>query len=113
MMIRFQTIPFLPIVLGFLFAMSITGRLWADHDEAKSLSEAGTVVPVAQLIEYTIARYPGHLFEVELEKVGNRHFYEIEWLEDNGHVRELWFDARTGTPVNNIHDEDHQSVHVP
>ncbi len=113
MMIRFQTLPGLRIVCAFLVAMSITGRSWADHDEAIALSKTRVVVPIARLIEQASARYSGHLLEVEFEKVGGRYLYELEWLDDTGRVRELWFDARTGTPVNDIPDDERRSIRMP
>ena len=112
-MIRSQTLPSLPIVLAVLIAMSITRRAWSDHDEAIAFSKAGIVVPLAQLIDQTSARYPGHLLEVEFEEDGQRYLYELEWLQDTGRVRELWFDARTGMPVNDIPDDEPRSVRVP
>jgi len=93
--------------------MSIIGRSWADHDEAIALSKTGGVVPIAQLIEQVSARYPGHLLEAEFEKDGHRYLYEIEWVEETGRVRELWFDARTGMPVNDIPDDERRSVRMP
>ena len=112
-MIRSQTLPSLPIVLAVLIAMSIAERAWSDHDEGIALSKAGIVVPLARLVEQTNAVYPGRLLEAELEKGGGRYLYEIEWLEDTGRVRELWFDARTGMPVNDIPDDERRSVRVP
>jgi uncharacterized membrane protein YkoI len=112
-MIRTQTLPSLPTVLALLIAMSSPGRAWADHDEAIALSRAGVIVPIAQLIDQASARYPGRLLDVEFQNDGRRYLYEIEWLEDTGRVRELWFDARTGTPVNYMPDDENRSVRMP
>ena len=42
------------------------------------------------------AQHPGRVVEVELERKGAAHVYEIEILDAGGEVWELKYDARTG-----------------
>lgn len=65
------------------------------HDEALALREAGTILPLEQIIERALERYPGaRLLEVELEEEAEQLVYEVELLTVGGVVRELEFDAR-------------------
>ncbi|NIW86325.1 MAG: peptidase M4 [Gammaproteobacteria bacterium] len=71
----------------------------ADHDEARALLEAGQIRPLESIIEHARSRHPGHLIEAELERKGGRYVYEIELLDEDGHVIEFYYDAQTGEPL--------------
>lgn len=66
-----------------------------DQDEALSLRQRGAILPLEQLMEMALARYPGsRLLEAELEEKHGVYVYEFEVLTTEGVVRELKFDAR-------------------
>ncbi|WP_437883280.1 PepSY domain-containing protein [Pseudomonas sp. LRF_L74] len=68
-----------------------------DQDEALRLRREGIIMPLEQLMQAALARYPGaSLLEVELEEDDGILIYEVELLTDNGVVRELELDARDG-----------------
>ena len=67
-----------------------------DHEEAWRLREAGTIMPLEQLLERVRADHPGRVIGVELEHEDGRRVYEIELLDEEGRVRELLFDAADG-----------------
>lgn len=66
-----------------------------DQDEALSLRQQGTILPLEQLMDMALARYPGsRLLEAELEEKHGVYVYEFEVLTTEGVVRELKYDAR-------------------
>lgn len=68
-----------------------------DHDEALRLRESGVILPLEQLMQPALERYPGAtLLEAELEEEDEVRVYEVELLTVDGRVRELELDARNG-----------------
>ncbi|MWV17311.1 peptidase [Pseudomonas sp. L-22-4S-12] len=68
-----------------------------DHDEALRLREKGAILPLEQLMQPALERYPGAtLLEAELEEEDEVRVYEVELLTVDGRVRELELDARNG-----------------
>lgn len=69
-----------------------------DHDEARVLRHGGDVLPLAELLQR--ADLAGQrVIEAELERKGGRLVYELELLDASGRVRERYFDATTGEPL--------------
>ena len=85
------------IVTAAVLAWSYAAFARADHDRARTLRQAGAIVPLEQILEAARARYPGRLLEAELEEEDDRYVYEIEWVGNDGTVRTLRFDAQTGS----------------
>ncbi len=68
-----------------------------DQDEALRLRQQGVILPLEQLLQQALDRYPGaKLLEAELEEKHDVYIYEVELLTTEGVVRELDLDARTG-----------------
>jgi len=69
-----------------------------DHDTARLLRQSGDIVPLSELL-----RHPDladqRVLEAELEREGGRLVYELELLDPTGRVRERYFDATTGQPL--------------
>lgn len=66
-----------------------------DQDEALSLRQKGTILPLEQLMDMAMARHPGaKLLEAELEEKHGVYVYEFEILTSEGVVRELKYNAR-------------------
>lgn len=68
-----------------------------DQDEALHLRQQGVILPLEQLLQQAMGRYPGaKLLEAELEEKHDVYIYEVELLTPEGVVRELDIDATTG-----------------
>jgi uncharacterized membrane protein YkoI len=70
-----------------------------EQDLAKSLKEAGDIQSLETIIARAKGEHPGRLLEAELKKRGERYIYEIELVDAQGMVWELYYDARTGDPI--------------
>jgi len=68
-----------------------------DQDEALRLRQQGVILPLEQLLQQALDRYPGSkLLEAELEEKHDVYIYEVELLTTDGVVRELDIKAATG-----------------
>ncbi|MCQ4347084.1 PepSY domain-containing protein [Pseudomonas stutzeri] len=77
-----------------------------DQDEALRLRREGVILPLDQLLQQAIERYPGaRLLEAELEEEDGLYVYEVELLTAGGQVRELEFDAGTGRLLKDEEDD--------
>lgn len=77
-----------------------------DQDQALKLRQQGAILPLEQLLEQALARYPGaRLLEAELERDDGRYIYEVELLTAQGIVRELELDAASGRLLKDREDD--------
>lgn len=77
-----------------------------DQDEALELRQKGIILPLEQLLNAALGRYPGaKLLEAELEEKHDRYEYEVELVTPQGVVREIKFDARTGVLIKDEEDD--------
>ena len=68
-----------------------------DQDEALALRRDGVILPLEQVLQQAMDRYPGaKLLEVELEEKHDVYIYEVELLTVEGVARELHLKADTG-----------------
>jgi uncharacterized membrane protein YkoI len=63
-----------------------------DHERVRAAVARGEMVPLADVLADAQRRHPGTVLEVELEDDE----YEVEILGDDGVIRELEYDVRTG-----------------
>jgi uncharacterized membrane protein YkoI len=83
--------------LALLLAATPAASRDLDQDEALRLRREGLILPLENLLQPALARYPGaRLLEAELEEENDRYVYEIELLTADGVARELELDARDG-----------------
>ncbi|BCX69506.1 PepSY domain-containing protein [Pseudomonas izuensis] len=90
--------------LTALFAASLIGLTASlvhardlDQDEALRLRQRGVILPLEQLLQQALDRYPGaKLLEADLEEKHEVYIYEVELLTPSGVVREIALDAATG-----------------
>ncbi|MBN6776296.1 PepSY domain-containing protein [Pseudomonas granadensis] len=76
-----------------------------DQDEALSLREKGVILPLEQVLQQAMDRYPeAKLLEVELEEKHDIYIYEVELLTVEGVARELHLKADTGELVKDKED---------
>ncbi|AZC27594.1 MULTISPECIES: PepSY domain-containing protein [Pseudomonas] len=77
-----------------------------DQDEALRLRQQGVILPLEQLLQQAMDRYPGaKLLEAELEEKHDVYIYEVELLTVDGVVRELDLDAATGRLLKDEEDD--------
>ncbi|GMR20140.1 MAG: PepSY domain-containing protein [Gammaproteobacteria bacterium] len=72
-----------------------------DHDEARRLLNSGDILSLEVILEKLRSRYPGKILEVEFKRKPNHIVYEVEILGDDGAVREVYIDAKTGDVLRN------------
>lgn len=85
------------MALVLLAFCSVVAARDLDQDEALSLRQQGVILPLEQLLQQALDRYPGaKLLEAELEEKHDVYIYEVELLTTDGVVRELDLDASTG-----------------
>ncbi|MEF8793370.1 PepSY domain-containing protein [Thiohalorhabdus sp.] len=80
----------------------------ADEDlpPIRQLHRQGEIRSLAAFVERARQRYPeARLIEAELLRDGGRLIYEVELVDSDGVVRELFFDARTGERVTGYDEE--------
>ncbi|MDA3870445.1 MAG: peptidase [Gammaproteobacteria bacterium] len=88
------------LLSGLLLSALIGANVWAgdDHERARELVKSGEIMSLAELLQQ-VDRVEGgkmRLLEAELETKKERLVYELEFIDEQGVVRELLFDARTG-----------------
>ncbi len=80
-----------------LALLSMAGLAGADDAaRARRLLESGRILPLQTIIERVREHHPGRILEVGLEIEDGRTVYEVELIDPNGKVRELYIDAATG-----------------
>ena len=83
-----------------LLVFFIGSNVWADDDQerVRELVKSGEIMPLEQLLQKVISQEMAklRLLEVELEHEDGRLVYELELVDEQGVVRELLFDAKTG-----------------
>lgn len=85
------------MALALLAFCSVVMARDLDQDEALRLRQQGVILPLEQLLQQALDRYPGaKLLEAELEEKRDVYVYEVELLTSEGVVRELDLDATTG-----------------
>jgi len=80
-----------------LALVPLAPALDVDQDEALRLRQSGEVLSFQAILRQADERYPGaRLLEAELDDDDGELIYDIELLTDEGVVRELEIDARSG-----------------
>jgi uncharacterized membrane protein YkoI len=59
------------------------------------LAQAEDLKPLAQILQTIGERFPGHALDAELVRQGEPR-YLVKWLGEDGKVREITSDARSG-----------------
>ena len=67
-----------------------------DYIEAKRLLDSGEILSLEVILKNVRQIFPGKVLEVELEKEDEQIVYEIEILDGNGVIKEIYIDAKTG-----------------
>ena len=86
---------------GVIFLLLLIGlclpRLAVSTEPAGTLwlAQAEDVRPLAQILQTIGQRFPGHALDAELVRQGEPR-YRVKWLGEDGKVRDITADARTG-----------------
>lgn len=67
-----------------------------DYIEARRLLDSGEILSLEVILENVRQTFPGKILEVELEKEDQQIVYEMEILGDDGVIKEIYIDAKTG-----------------
>lgn len=96
-----------PRLMAFLLVALCSMPSWAgeDHEKARQLLEEKRIVPLEQIIDHARKLHTGRLLEAEFEQNGQRYIYEIEWVDVDGVVWEMKYDANTGQLIKE--EKDH------
>ncbi|MDT8388704.1 MAG: PepSY domain-containing protein [Thiogranum sp.] len=96
------------LLSGLLLSALIGANSWADddHERARELVKRGEIMSLEQLLQQVTDTGSGslRLLEAELESKQDRLVYELEFIDEQGVVRELLFDARTGEALGEEED---------
>ena len=76
-----------------------------DYIEARRLLDSGEILPLEVILKSVRQIFPGKVLEVELEKEGHQIVYEIEILGDDGVIKEIDIDAKTGKQLFSKEDD--------
>lgn len=77
-------------------------------DGEQALPDPRQIQPLATILRAVLARYPGQVLDVELERDEHgRHLYEIKVAQADGRQRELSVDAATGAWLDGDEQRDH------
>ena len=93
------------MALALLAFCSVVMARDLDQDEALRLRQQGVIMPLEQLLQQALDRYPdAKLLEAELEPKHDVYIYQVELLTAEGVVRELDFSATTGQLIKDKED---------
>ena len=67
-----------------------------EHDAVRAIKQRGDILSLDRILQEAREQHAGHVLESELKHKGGRYVYEVELVDDQGRVREMRFDARTG-----------------
>lgn len=70
-----------------------------DHDRARRAVESGEIKPLRDILAAVEKTHGGQLIEAELEHDHGRMVYELKLLTVEGRVVKLYYDARSGMPL--------------
>ena len=71
----------------------------SDHLKARQLVQDGAILPLEQIIEHGGLVQSGRVLDVKFEQEHNRYVYEIEFVDEEGQVWELEYDAHSGVLI--------------
>lgn len=74
-----------------------------DHEDVRELRESGAILPLSELLARPDLQGL-RVLEAEIEREHGRLVYELELLDESGRVRERYFDAASGEPLNDKGD---------
>lgn len=99
------------ILRSLLLVVTLSGLVPAaiadddDYIEARHLLDSGKILPLETILKKIRQEFPGRVLDIELEKENQIIVYEIEILNSNGVVYEIYIDATTGETLS-VQEDD-------
>lgn len=93
------------LISTLLLSLHHSAQADDDYIEARRLLKAGKILPLEKILKNIRKSYPGKILEVDLEKDNGRIVYEIEILANDGVVKELYINARSGELISVKEDD--------
>ncbi len=82
---------------------------YANLQYVRQLSRQGYILPMQTLLQKARPHVHGHIIESALEVENGQARYEIEYIDAQGRVHEVYFDASTGKPISSRHSAEGKS----
>ena len=87
----------LAVILLVLGVAALSGQAWpAPLDRGPVMAQAEGVQPLGKVLRQIERRYPGRALDAELIERAEPPVYRVKWLGEDGKVREVRVNARTG-----------------
>jgi uncharacterized membrane protein YkoI len=67
-----------------------------EHDAVRAIRQRGDILSLDRILNDVRGQHGGRVLESELEETDGRYVYEVELVDEQGRVREMRFDARSG-----------------
>jgi uncharacterized membrane protein YkoI len=91
------TMGLLGVVVLLFGLIAAPGLGWsAPHPANPVLAQAENVEPLGAVLKRIGERYPGRALDAQLNERADPPVYRVKWLGDDGKVRDVTADARTG-----------------
>jgi uncharacterized membrane protein YkoI len=87
---------FLALVVGTTSMVPARADRDLDSDTVRQWVEEGRILSLDELLERHSERLGGRLLDLEVEREDGRIVYELEMMDDDGRVREIYLDAGSG-----------------
>jgi uncharacterized membrane protein YkoI len=89
--------PLLAVVVLVLGLAATPGPVWsAQPGGATVVAQAEGVQPLASVLRRIAARVPGRALDAQQTERNGQPIYRVKWLGEDGKVRDVIADARTG-----------------
>jgi uncharacterized membrane protein YkoI len=88
--------PLAVVLLACALAATASRASPESHRRSAVVAQAEGVQPLGQVLRRIEERYPGRALDAELIEREQAPIYRIKWLGEDGKVREITADARTG-----------------
>ncbi len=76
-----------------------------DHERARRALECGEVMPLADVLAAVRPHIFGKVIETDFEREDGIWIYELKYINRQGHLVEIYVDARTGLILKTEGDE--------
>lgn len=86
-------------------ALAQSDAEYEDQDIARKALENKEILPLSAVLAKVEGKVTGDILEIELERKKGQWIYEIEVIGDDGRVRDIDVDAKTGEVINVALDE--------
>lgn len=87
----------LAVVLLVLGLAAVSGQAWpASFGRGPVMAQAEGVQPLGKVLRRIEQRFPGHALDAELVEGADPPVYRVKWLGEDGKVREVTADAKSG-----------------